>query len=116
MLVSLVLCTVAVCGIYRYMIGSDYFFYVLIAYIVAETVLIAAYIIYNRGFSRKNVTPEMLPADWSDEKKTEFIEDAKKRLHRSRPLLILILAFLFTFAVDIFELVVFPTVFSILGI
>ena len=116
LLVSLVVCSVVICGIYRFMIGSIYFKYILFSYIAAETVLIAVYLIYNRGFSRKNVTEEMLPSDWSDEKKSEFIENANKRLHRSRWLLVLILSFLFTFAVDIFELIVFPSIFDLLGI
>ena len=60
--------------------------------------------------SRLNVTPEMLPDDWSDEQKQEFIEDGKRRLQKSKPLLMLTFAFAFTFCVDIIELVAIPTI------
>ena len=42
---------------------------VMIAYFVAFTAFLVAYLAYNRGFVNKDVTVEMLPADWSDEKK-----------------------------------------------
>ena len=116
LLISLVLCSVVVCGVYRLAIESSYFSYVLFGYIAAETLLIAAYMIYNRGFSRKGITRDMLPTDWSEEKKTSFIESSKARLKKTRWMLVLILAFLFTFAVDLFELVVFPTIFNLIGI
>ena len=115
-LLSLVLCSVVLCGIYRFMIGKSYFSYILFGYIAAETILIAVYMIYNRAFSRKGITKDMLPADWSEEKKTEFIENGEIRLRRSRWMLIIILSFLFTFAVDLFELVIFPMIFNIIGI
>ena len=116
LLIAMVLTTVVVCGTYRFLLDYLYFEFVLMAYIVIETVAIAAYVIYNRGFSRKGVTYEMLPLDWNDQQKKEFIEDGKRRLRKSRWLLVIILAFLFTFAVDVFELVVFPFIFDLIGI
>ena len=32
----------------------------------SDAVLIITYLAYNRGFVNKNVTAEMLPADWSE--------------------------------------------------
>ena len=52
----------------------------------------------------------------SEEKKKDYIEDAKRRLHKSRWLLVVILAFLFTFALDVFELIVLPFIFDLIGI
>lgn len=116
LLIALVLSTVVICGTYRFLLERLYFEFILYAYLAIETVAIAAYVIYNRGFSRKGVTYEMLPLDWSEEKKKDFIEDSKRRFRKSRWLLIIILAFLFTFAVDVFELVVFPLIFELIGI
>lgn len=116
LLLATILASVVVCGTYRFLFGFFYFEYVLFAYLAIETVAIASYVIYNRGFSRKGVTYDMLPLDWSDEKKKDFIEDGKRRLRKSRWLLVIIFAFLFTFAVDAFELVVFPFIFEMIGI
>ena len=81
---------------------------VLIVYMVIAAASTLFYVIYNRGMSRKGVTPDMLPDDWSEEQKREFIEDGKARLKRSRHLLIVIFAFFFTFVIDIIELVAIP--------
>lgn len=116
LLVALIVCTVVVCGVYRMMIGTPNFKYLFYAYLAIETVFIFAYVIYNRGFSRKNVTADMLPSDWSEEQKNEFIENGKARFKRSRWMLIPIFAFFFTFAVDVIELFVLPSVFDLLGI
>ena len=116
LLVALVLCTVVVCGTYRLLIELPYFELVLFGYLAAETIMIAVYFIYNRGFSRKGITADMLPTEWSEEKKKDYIEDAKRRLHKSRWLLVVILAFLFTFALDVFELIVLPFIFDLIGI
>ncbi len=116
LLVALVLCTAVVCGTYRLLLELHYFEFVLFGYLAAETIMIAVYLIYNRGFSRKGITADMLPPEWSEEKKKDYIEDAKRRLHKSRWLLVVILAFLFTFALDVFELIVFPFIFDLIGI
>lgn len=108
LLVSLILCTMAVLAVYRFMIGFPFFRYVLFAYISIETVLIAVYVIYNRGFSRKGITEDMLPLEWSPEKRREFVESAAARQKKSRWMLIPIFAFFFTFAVDALELFVLP--------
>ena len=73
------------------------------------TVLVLVYIIYNRGFSRKGVTVDMLPDEWSEEKKLEFVENGKVRLERSKWLLVFIISFLFTFIAEALLLFVLPT-------
>ena len=80
-----------------------------------STVVIFWYVIYNRGFSRKGITPEMLPASWDEEKKTAFIEDGRIRLRKSKPLLILVIAFIFTFALEAFELFALPFFADVFG-
>lgn len=104
----LIVASVVVFGTYRLLLNYWYFELVLIAYMVIETVFIIAYLIYNRGMSRRGVTAEMLPAEWSEEEKERFISDGKERLKKSRWMLIVILAFFFTFAIDAIELIVVP--------
>ena len=48
-------------------------------------------------------------------KKREFIEDGKRRLVRSKPLLILVIAFIFTFALEALELIALPFFAEIFG-
>lgn len=111
-LLCLIAATMAVFFSYRLLLELfvEYSLYVLIGYTGVATVLIFWYILYNRGFSRKSVTPEMLPPEWTEEEKTEFIEDGARRLRKSRPLLIACFAFAFTFLADVFELTVLPTI------
>ena len=107
-LLAMIAATAVIFSVYRFMMTQKYFEIVLGVYLATATVLIIAYVIYNRGFARRGLTEEMLPDEWSDEKKKEYIEDGEQRLKKSRPLLILIFAFAFTFVVDIFELFAIP--------
>ncbi|MBO5203506.1 MAG: hypothetical protein J6B72_02710 [Clostridia bacterium] len=108
--------TMVIFCLYRYLINFYYFEIVLGIYMAVATVVIFTYVIYNRGFSRMGLTPEMLPDTMTEEEKAEFIEDGKQRLRKSRPLLILIFAFAFTFIFDILELFALPLVKELLGI
>ena len=86
-----------------------YFFpVVMFAYMATLTVLVLVYIFYNRGFSRKGVTADMLPNEWSEERKTDFIRDGEKRLERSKWILVFIISLLFTFIVEAIILFAVP--------
>lgn len=110
MLLLLVAVTAVVFSVYRFFLQTPYFATVLIVYMVLCAATVFGYVIYNRGFSRKGITAEMLPDSWSEEKKTEFIEDGERRRKQSRWVLIPMFAFLFTFAVDMIELWVLPVI------
>ena len=108
-----VLCTVALSVIvftfYRFSLAVDFFFPIVMwSYMAILAVLVFVYIIYNRGFSRKGVTVDMLPEEWSEEKKQDFVADARRRLKRSKWMLIFIIAFLVTFLMEALELFVLP--------
>ena len=74
-LVTLIFVTAAVFGLYRVMMTLPYFEITLGIYMVSLLALIVAYMIYNRGMTRRGVTADMLPDEWSDGQKEEFIED-----------------------------------------
>lgn len=112
LLAIVILSSVLVYGIYKILL-ERFYLAVLVAYMVIETVFILAYLIYNRGFSRKGVTREMLPAEWSEDKKDEFIRSGEERLKSSRWMLVIILAFLFTFFIEIIELYFLPFLFGL---
>lgn len=108
LLLVLIISSAALYLFYRLLISTVNPELVLILYTASSTVCIVAYLIYNRGFSRKNVTIDMLPRSWDEEKKREFIEDGEMRIKKSKPLLIVIIAFVFTYAIELTELVLIP--------
>ena len=106
-LLVLIALTLAVYIVYNVFVET-YFYPIMISYMTITVVAVFSYVIYNRGFSRRGITPEMLPDTMSDEEKTEFIEDGRRRLVRSRPLLMVIFAFAFTFVMDVISLFAIP--------
>lgn len=94
---------------YRFSLFIGFFFPVVMwVYIVALAVLTLTYIFYNRGFLRKGVTVEMLPLEWKEEKKRDFVRDAEDRIKRSAWMLSFMVSFFATFLLDAFELFVLP--------
>ena len=73
---------------------------VMVAYMVAFGGMLAAYIIYNRAFSRKNVTVDMLPDHWSADEKQSYIRDGEERMKKSQWMLMIIIPLLVTFAAE----------------
>ena len=59
-----------------------------------------AYIAYNRAFTRKEITMDMLPPDWSEQQKQDYINDGKIRMEKSRWMLSVIIPFLVTFMAE----------------
>ena len=107
-LMILIVVTMAVFAVYRFSMNYPCFQTIMFVYMALATAVILGYVIYNRGFSRRGVTAQMLPDSWSDEEKERFIADGKRRLDASRWMLYPIFAFLFTFAMEIVELIVIP--------
>lgn len=62
------------------------------------------YIVYNYGFSRHKVTHELLPDEWSDEKKDKYIADALARKEKSRWALYVFIGLIFALGYDFIEL------------
>lgn len=73
---------------------------VMIGYMLIFGGFLIAYIIYNRGFTRKGITIDMLPDSWSKEKKEEYIADGKRRQESSKWMLSVIIPFLITFIAE----------------
>ena len=114
MILLLVFNTAVVFGFYRYMLNFRYFEVVLVSYMVILAVLVIAYVVYNRGFSRSGVTYEMLPDSMTHEEKTEFIADAESRKKKSKWMIAFIFPFVFTFAIDAFSWFVEDNIISVL--
>lgn len=73
---------------------------VMIVYFVVFAVLLMAYLIYNRGFVNKDVTVDMLPVEWTDERKQAFLDDNRRRAEKSRWMMMVITPFVVVFMVE----------------
>ena len=107
--------TLIVLFVYRLFLVPDtplyrYYPYVMWVYMIILTVFVLVYIFYNRAFSRNGITVDMLPSEWSEEKKTEFVASGEQRKKRSKWMLMVIIAFLATFLVDAIELFAIPMI------
>lgn len=78
-------------------------------YMLATAVFIVVYIVYNYAFTRKDITPEMLPDDWDDEKKAAYIQKGKDRAQKSRWMIFVIFPLIVTFIADILYLFVWES-------
>lgn len=78
----------------------------MIIYMVAFAALLIAYIIYNRAFYGKDITVEMLPEDWDEEKKQNFVDGYRIRLEKSRWMLTFIIPLTFVFMAEMLYLFV----------
>lgn len=96
--------TVIIFGFYRLMLNFYYFEIVMGIYLALTAIVVFAYVIYNRGFTRRNLTPEMLPEEWSEEQKLAYIADGVKRMQRSKWMLTVIFPLVLTFLFDCIEL------------
>ena len=81
-----------------------------VLYWIALAAFAIAYIAYNRAFSRKGITVEMLPDSWSAEQKSEFVEDGKRRLEKSSWMLAVIIPLLVPVMLDAIYLFTWPII------
>lgn len=77
-------------------------------YAAITAVLVIAYVVYNRGFAREGVTPDMLPDTMSAVEKVEFLESRDRRKKKSKWMLTVIIPLIFTFMFDSLYLFVLP--------
>lgn len=100
---------------YYFSMNFEFFRFVMWGYMIALAALVISYIIYNKGMYLKGVTEEMLPDEMSLEEKRALIDGAKRRLERSKWMIMLIIGFIFTFAVEAVLLFVLPWIEGMIG-
>ncbi len=89
---------------------------VTVGYWVGFAGFLIAYFVYNRGFTRKDVTEDMLPDTWSEEKKREFLEDSQKRYKKSKWMLTVIIPLMVPIMLDAIVLFTWPIIQNLLGL
>ena len=105
MLLLLLNCTVFIS---LYFVLAHFSFPVHYVYIAAGVVLGFGFVIYNRGFCGKGVTPDMLPDTMTNEEKEAFLLESKQRLESSRWMLTLIIPLILSLALDMMYLFLLP--------
>ena len=99
-MIAVVAATLLLLFVYYLCIGFGWAKPVMIIYMVIPAGLLIAYLIYNRGFVYKDVTPDMLPAEWSAEQKSAILEDSRTRVERSKWLLAVLIPFVLVLLAD----------------
>lgn len=114
-MILLIANTVVLVSLYMYLVRQPYFMVALWAYLALTVGFSVAYIVYNRAFSRKGVTPEMLPDTMTAAEKAEWIADGERRMERSKWMLTVIFPLVLTFFLDTFVLYVIEPLFTNIG-
>lgn len=104
--------TIALLFVYYGCIAMGWAEAVMIAYFVTFGVLIITYLAYNRAFVNKDVTVDMLPAEWSDEKKQAFVEGNRIRAEKSRWMVTVMIPFVVVFMCEALYLFVWDGLLS----
>lgn len=93
--------TVVIFGIYSFFVMRMNINWIFWLYYAALAVTGIGYLIYNRGFSEDKLTLEMLPPEWSEEKKHAFLFARDERKRRSKWLLTILFPLCITIFFDI---------------
>ena len=114
-ILPLILNTIVFFGLYSFLVdvSPSVMMVTLWVYFALTAGFCFAYVIYNRGFSRMNLTPDMLPDSMSTEEKAAFIEDGKDRIEKSKWMITIIFPLLMTFILDIVYMYIIEPMFEL---
>ncbi len=99
----------ALCIAYFVLIGLHVFWASPVLYTLAA-VLFLTFFFVNRGFSREVVSREMLPADWSEERKDRFVEDDAIRKNFAKKIMIVLVPVFGVVMIDMVILFILPVI------
>ena len=85
---------------------------IMVLYAAIGAGFLIAYIIYNRAFTRDNITPDMLPDTMSEHEKLAFIQSGVERKRKSRWMIVVLFAAFVPLAIDFLILTAIPTLFG----
>ena len=83
-------------------------FPIYIPYLAVGAVMTFIFVIYNRGFVGKGLTPDKMSDTMSLEEKQKFIDDCAARMHRSRWMITIIFPIALAFCLDMMYLFLLP--------
>lgn len=97
-------------SILYFVIANAGFDYILYVYTALAAILAIVFVVYNRGFSWRGVTPEMLPDTMSAEEKQTFLDDGARRLAASRWMIAFLFPLILAIALDVMYLYLLPMI------
>lgn len=101
-------------GLYRILIGTAFTFEVqkvtVMTYMISAAVLVLIYVIYNRGFTAKGITADMLPDTMTEKEKDDYIADAIERERRSKWMITFIVPILLALLIDLLDMFVLQNI------
>ncbi len=97
------------CTVYFVLIGFHVIWASPVLYTLAA-VLFLTFFFVNRGFSREVVSREILPADWTEERKDRFIEDDIIRKNFARKIMIVLVPVFGVVMIDTVILFILPVI------
>ena len=113
-LLILILNTVMFFAVYKVLLyyaeltdETFYSFCVMLLYMLLLLGFVLGYLIYNRFLYRKNLTLDDLPNTMTFAQKEDFLADGKRRLEKSKWMMLIIFPLVVTFLFDALELFVF---------
>lgn len=113
---SLLINCVVFVGIYRLLISGMFTFTVqqvtVLTYMIGAAVLVLAYVIYNRGFSGRGITAEMLPDSMTEKEKDDYIADTAERERKSKWMMTVIIPLLLALLTDLIDVFVIQNLIS----
>ena len=89
---------------------------VMIGFWVAFAVALIVFVVYNRGFTQRGITIDMLPDSWSEEKKTAYIDGIAKRQKTSKVMLMVLIPLGVPIMLEAIIFFTLPTIQSLLGL
>ncbi len=95
--------TVLLFGLYRLLVSMGYFVHVFTAYGLALLGLAIGYVVYNRGLVAATVSREQLSDKMSEAEKDAFLSEGKRRLERSKWMLLIIFPLCLTFGFEVID-------------
>ena len=108
LLLQLLVNSTLIIAVYFLVANNVEFPYLHYIYLLAGAGLGIYYVIYNRGFIGRNLTPDAMPEDMPLAEKQQFINDCALRMKKSRWMLTVIIPIILTFAIDMILLYFLP--------
>ena len=107
--------TIVFMSAYMYLVKTRFMMITLWVYLALTVGFLAAYIIYNRGFPRRDINRDMLSDDLSNAEKDAIIDEVKRKFEKSKWMLTVIFPLVLTFCFDLFVLYILEPLFSGIG-
>ena len=89
---------------------------VMICFWIAFAVVLIVFVVYNRGFTQRGITIDMLPDSWSEEKKAAYIENIAKRQKNSKVMLMVLIPLAVPIMIEALVFFTLPTIQNLLGL